>query len=1042
MTVAEKSFQMSLGVTMDQSIPAEVLPTDRLAQVLNARVRKAGELSKRYSYTTRARTRVDTGGNITAGKRFIQRETELAMTDGHELFSYIPTLAKWAKRDRIPEAQVLEHRTVIEDQQGIGLHEATVASTAGVSDYGCVIVRDRTGSPNFALYARVFSLQTGALLDETTLTTVNAGFAKVIAVGSTFVAVWKENGTNNIKAAAFQTLTSSPAWTAASTLRNDANALANFDVCVGPSNTFILVYYTTGASLDAYRYDTAFAQQNVTTGLRAGKTITNIVCQATSGASPADVLFIAFGNSTDATVEVMGRVPTTLALSFAVASISANPSGLARALTIGSATTAAVWIAWDLLPSSATPFTNQGGVKYARVDNLGTISSVLTTYNVAVASRIWLYDSHSYMCVYTAQPGGDSGSVTDFVQKAVVVVDLGNAELTAGDTSYRMRPVARWGEGDINEGNYSFSPSAVVSGYVAGTYLVAYTWQDVDSVPGQGRGGRVKVTTINLDDTAAPRWVGQRQIGRDTLIPAGLLHAYDGKRCFEAGFTFYPIIVEVLAQAGGSLTANTYEYVAVYVYTDLAGRKWRSAPSLPKSGTTAGANLTLRVRIPHYSLTSMTDSSAGFRGPPGVEIYRRTSSDQSYTRVSTTGAGAITSCDPQSSTYIAFDDGAATNTDNQPTLYTDGGVLENITPPPCRYTCIWDNRVWLIGCDDPEVTFFSSELVDGEGARFDLDLNVRIDDGKGLVAATVQDASLVLLKGDNDGIFHLQGQGPDDTGLNSAYTEPQKIMTSVGCVDPRSVLTGNDGTFFQSRRGIEVLGRQLGAGIFGKNVQDLVGAATAITSACFEPNAGEYRFTAPAGNVGQVLAYTQDTACWAFDQLYGGASNNADQKLVDAMVLDGNYYALGANGHVWRETLGAYDGDIKDGSFVWVGAGFATGDIAINGPLGQLRAFRVALLGRRAGTHGLQAVGFLDQGVTTAFSKTFSSAEVSAFKWLPVELPEFNMVVQQGRVIRIIVQDTSDGGGEVSTAGPIWYHLLLEYGTEPQPLPVPTSNRK
>lgn len=1032
MTVTERGFQMSLGVTQDEGIPSEVLPNDRLAAVINARVRKPGALSKRYGYTAFPRTKLEDGSNITVGKRIIRRDDELCFTDGEFLYSYAAGLNQWVKRDRIPECQVTSRREQVGDIQAGSIF---VSNVARLNEYTCVMYQRLEPTSAVHTWVRVFRGDT--LIDEARLSTT-AIVADVITCGGLFVVV-ADDGTNDIVAWTWDTLDlTAPAWAGPTGLRNNSDSSGFFAVAeISALGQFALVYRRTGGNqLDVYTYDSALVQQNQALDQRAGKVFVSPGARVIG-----TTLVIGFINTTDGNVEAMGLVASTLAAAFA-AQVIGNTVEVSGPVIVGERTSLSAWILYGNRGTATPPLTNQTGIRYRGIGvPSGTVdATTYDTYNCRHCSHIWNYGDQSYIAVkvcHTVTP--------DLAQDAVVVVSLGTDEVLEGDTDYRARPVARWGEGEFFSFPQGF-PTRVVAGASGGTFVGAFGLVDRDfNKLAAQRGASVDVVTMSFDDIAGTRWAGQCQIGGDTLIPGGLLHCYDGELCFEAGFTYYPVIVDteiftaVLPATG--LANGTYDYVACFVKLDKQGRLWRSRPSLvATSGVSGDPENSIRLKITHYSITSMHDSANGFAHPVGIEVYRRQGSgpfvrlakDLDKTRVADAS-------DPTSATYFVFEDDGTWTTANQPELYTTGGVLENNTPPPCRFSVVFNNRVFLGACDDDEVVPYSREVIHGEGAFFNIDQRFRIDDGQGIQALAVQDSSLLVFKDDNDGVFFVQGTGPNDQGLENGYTEPQKIANAHGCIEPRSVLTTNAGTFFQSRRGIERIGRGEGVGLFGEPVEDTLEAYGDIISSCvYEPAAGEIRWSAYSGLNSQLLVFTDPTQTWARDVLFGGNG----RAVIDAAMVAGRYHWLGTDGYVYQESSTHYDVNTAAGLNVGVAALFRTGDIALaGGPLGKCSHFRIALLGKFGTAAEFTVSIWLDQGQTTAAQKTFSAAEVAAFKWVPIVLPEINTTTQQGRSIRVQVVDNPSG--EIG-AGPVWMHLLIEYGTEPgyQRLPVPVSNRK
>lgn len=1032
MTVAEKSFQMSLGVTMDQSIPIEILPNDRLAQVLNLRVRKPGVLSKRYGYSAFARTRLDSGADITTGKRFIQREDELAITDGLHLYSFVTGLNKWQPRDRMPECQVLDRQPQVADNQKGDVRYTNVAHLLGQT---CVVYQRFVNGTGSDIWARVFRGDT--LINETRLAapTATLGPPDLITCGAFFVVIW-DDGTSDLTARRWDTGdNTAPAWGAPTTLRNDSDSSGFWAACEIPAlNEFAIVYRRAGGGneMDLYKFDATLASTANSLNLRAGKVFTTIGMRVIG-----TTITIGFFNTTDGTVEALGRNTTTLAADFAATVVLASITGLAGPLVVGERTSLSAWILVRTDGTTAPPFVNQASIRYRGigVPSAAVDANTYNTYNCRHISHIWNYNSQSYVLVT------NGASNLDITQTFAAVLNLGSDEILAGDADYRGRPVARWGTGEIYAPSDLF-PTRAPSGPTTGTVLVSAILADDEfQKVGAARGVAADVVTLNFDDVAAVRWVGQCQIGGDALIPGGMLHCYDGELCFEAGFVYAPVIrgVETFVGAPGLVLA-VYDYVACFVKRDRQGRLWRSRPSLPVTQAVTGdPDNAIRLRITHYSITSMHDSGNGFAHPVGIEVYRRVSGTGPYVRLAQTATDPSNVCppsDPTAQPYFVFEDNGTWTTTNQPQLYTTGGVLENHAPRPCRYSSIFNNRLFIAACDDDEIVQHSREIVGQEGAFFNDDQGFRVDEGQGINALAVQDASLLLLKDDNDGIFFIQGSGPNDFGQENGYTEPQKIANAHGVIDSRSVLTTNAGTFFRSRRGIEKIGRGEGVGLFGDAVEDFLASYPTVTSCRYDPSSGEIRWGLANASNGIFAVFTEPTQTWATDVPFGGSGKRS----VDALVIDGVYHWLDAAGFVYRETNAAFV-DTSSAETVVVAASFSTGDIALAGPLGKVSHFRVALLGKRIGSHNLSILVTLDQGQTPAGFKSFTAGEVNAFKWIPIELPLAQLTSQQGRSIRINVTETPT---DEVCAGAWWFHLLVEYGAERefQPLPVPPSNRK
>jgi hypothetical protein len=149
----------------------------------------------------------------------------------------------------------------------------------------------------------------------------------------------------------------------------------------------------------------------------------------------------------------------------------------------------------------------------------------------------------------------------------------------------------------------------------------------------------------------------------------------------------------------------------------------------------------------------------------------------------------------------------------------------------------------------------------------------------------------------NEGVYVVSGDGPDDSG-NGTFSTPVRMPYNMGCIEPRSVFTIEDGTFFQSARGLYLLPRGFGSPIpAGDSVMDTLATFPIITGTSFVNKPGEQviRWTcvdALDATTGATLVYDVAHKCWSVDSLSNGGTAALAQ-ITSGQWLDGAFIAAG-----------------------------------------------------------------------------------------------------------------------------------------------------
>jgi hypothetical protein len=309
-------------------------------------------------------------------------------------------------------------------------------------------------------------------------------------------------------------------------------------------------------------------------------------------------------------------------------------------------------------------------------------------------------------------------------------------------------------------------------------------------------------------------------------ISGGITKVYDGGYIAEMGFHNYPYIIGQAA-SGGTITAGTYIFKATYSWTDKFGQYWESSPSNIQQVAVSG---TQKVSLIVSSLMFTEKEYKDLF----INIYMTQNNGTVY-HLKTTQQ--VIQGDPTATIDIITGINAT-----EQLLYTNGGVIENICPPPSLSFASSQNRLFIHSSDDKNEVWFSKEISKGYGIETTDVFVIRTDSTalKGDVEAIgAMDEKVIFFK--QNSIYASIGQGPNNTGTQGDFSLPQLVMADVGCPYPRSVVITPAGLMFKSLKGIYTLGRGLQVEYTGVNMEAY--NSEAVTSAQLMETKNQVRFT-------------------------------------------------------------------------------------------------------------------------------------------------------------------------------------------------------
>lgn len=559
------------------------------------------------------------------------------------------------------------------------------------------------------------------------------------------------------------------------------------------------------------------------------------------------------------------------------------------------------------------------------------------------------------------------------------------------------------------------------------------------------------------------------ELGGDLHFTSGVPFYYDGANTGEIGFLMFPDPVTYLPSShGGGMAGGDYQYAVCYEWIDNYGNKHQSAPSIQSNvvvPTTPSGSVTLV--IPTCTLTWRQQISSGSTHPINIAIYRSTEGGTVLYRLTPDSPTGATSNNMLTSeiTYVdeQGDGSAAYGLASHTPLYTEGGVLANFNPPSAKYCCSTDQRLWLAGCDDPKLVYYSQQVVSTEAIAFSDELSFSVDDGGDITGICPMDDSLIIFKSDRIFTLDVVGQGPTPAGSQNQLQAPSRIPTDgVGCIDARSIVLTPDGIMFQSSIGIYLLTRQGEVQNVGNPVIDTLTQFSDITSAVIHPTQSQVRFT--IGNLSLAAPYSGSAfqsqgvtlvndyinKSWSVDVVYDSVFGVTSSMQSAACVFNDQYVMAGAStsthlpasGSAYYETAGWFDGpQMTSQEFIptvvtspWISVGDLNGCQSVT--------HVSALLSMFDGCN-------VTVGVGTDYNPSFT--QVGA--WTPAEVKgslvntvqsilQLHVRDQRSTAFRVQVSDSYASGSTVTGQGIALQRLTLRAGIKPGNARVKPSGRQ
>ena len=482
----------------------------------------------------------------------------------------------------------------------------------------------------------------------------------------------------------------------------------------------------------------------------------------------------------------------------------------------------------------------------------------------------------------------------------------------------------------------------------------------------------------------------------------------DGKKTMPLPFYQAPKFYEVDSSVGSGGFSGNLEYLAIYKFTDKRGNIYESIISDQFTFTAAShSSVLFTFEYPNsFSEEDFTDDKGATTFD--IELYRKLDSELVYKYVPNTVLSSSTVVG--SGVYHYVQDPLVDNSAEKP-IYSDGSTdaeVQNDPAPPSRGGCFHNGRIFLIDSTKKNNIRYSKYYTPNIGVSFPEAFNLQIEDNQDreadeLTGIQSMDSKLIMFK--NNSVLVLYGEGPDDTGANSDYTEPEIVSTDNGCIEPRSLILTSLGVFYKSRKGIWLLTRSLESVYIGAGVESFNDEQ--ISGVVHLDSLNEVRFTTVDGN---TLVYNYFEEQW---------TTFTSMPAVSSVNYNGKFTYAKSDGTVNVE----HDGFRDDGAFISrrIDTGWLrTGEVGA-----RQRIKRIGLTGEYIDDHQLKISTYHDYEKyawseytltpqASGYNITAKPAISDYYSGTNDGVFEYNVHIERqvGQAMRIVFEDLDTGSTE------------------------------
>jgi len=426
------------------------------------------------------------------------------------------------------------------------------------------------------------------------------------------------------------------------------------------------------------------------------------------------------------------------------------------------------------------------------------------------------------------------------------------------------------------------------------------------------------------------------QLGGELYISPGSIKSTAADRVHEAGFFYKPGFTIAETAAGSLDSSGVYKYKACWEWEDGFGNLHRSEPSDEETVTLTSTNTGVNITADGLSM-----SSKGSFGTINLVMYRTQNAGSIFNKVATLENPNFDSSVVDGPAITHTDKVSDANAATGAFLYTEGGELANVAPPPGRYIEAHRNRLFAITEDNR--VWFSKEYENKVGLGWTEEFQIPIDglDHDKPTALCGAGEQLFIFR--ERSTWSVTGEGPSKTGVGEFY-KPRLISATIGALKNTPTLYTDSGVYFQNVRGIFLLGSK-GFDYIGAPVEDLVSSSRVVAIKHHqETETIRFAFT------DKVLAYSYRYKAWS-NYTY---SLGEGETIVGMENLDDVVYVVTSADKILKE-----DTSYKVGSD-YIVMKLRTGWLSFNEIQGFGRAYKFSILGKSRDKHVLTVNVYYD----------------------------------------------------------------------------------
>lgn len=815
-------------------------------------------------------------------------KNELTLFTDTEMFSFSESTEKWSDKGRVSSLSLTSTSIIRNTYQQTVCDAAFHPSGVEVFTW-----EDSRGA---ARYSVVDSI-TGENILADQLIEAGAEKPKPFALGNYLVILFYNSSSHHLRLLPISVVTPSTSLTIIDVALNVNISNPNYDACLSSSRLYFAYNTSTGGGSITLKYINTFLSASAPRTV-AGEVASS--CIALTVDLTSTQIWTAYHDGTDVKYFIYDQFlsPTPI---LAPTIIEANAN------TINNITLLASIGAGHIYYTQNAAATYNNFIISAHLTNLGVVSGLgVLLRSVGIAAKPFIFNGTIYLTV----------AFSSILQPTYFVINTSDSSIVA-----KFSP-------NVGGGLLAKNIVPEVSQVANGQYLIPALQKDLLTTISGAVYTQTGVNAVIIDFLATGA-LDKVQLAENLHITGGILYVYDGISVVEHSYHVFPEGVTIgTATGSGSILAGTYQYSVVYEWTDAQGQIQYSAPSVPITQVTTTSSSTNTLTIPTLRLTAKQAP----RGAVVIGVYRTEDSGTIFYKVSSITSPLLN--DPTVDTVIFTDTMSDTTLVGNQLLYTTGGILENISAPAATFVTTYKDRVILLPSENRNQWWYSKQSPQGVPVEFSDALVNNVDQAGGkLIAAARLDSVLVLMK--QTLLYYVTGTGPDSTGAQNDFSDPQPIACDGGCIDKNSVVLTPAGLMYKSQKGIYLLNRQLSVSYIGADVEAF--NSFSISSANLLENTQQVRFCLDNGT---ALVYDYYVKEWSI-------FTNLDA--VDSVLFQGQFTYVRPTGRVLQETPGVFR---DDGEFIKLR--LVTSWLSLAALQAFQRVYKLLLIGEYISPHNLK----------------------------------------------------------------------------------------